>query len=67
MNSIDERVQRKLRPFTSESYEKKVILTVSDNNISALNKSIEKKIRQNEAERNASLEVASKYIVGGKN
>jgi hypothetical protein len=68
MDSIESKIKSKLKCFaTTNSEEEVTIITVSDSHINALNRCVEKKIRQNEVERNASMEVAAKYVVGGRN
>lgn len=66
MSSIDKRVRTFARKASSVKHSGKIAKVVTRDDIVALNKTIEPKIRQNEQERTASMHAASRCIVGGK-
>lgn len=66
MNAIGIRVAGLSRPASSVNHKKRIVRVITRADVVSANRSIEPKIRQNENERTASMEVAAKCIVGGK-
>lgn len=66
MMTIEQKINQKIKPLSTVEHEDTLVKTVKSSSIIALNNSIEKIIRQNEEERRASMEAASKCVVGGK-
>lgn len=66
MSKIAEQMKSKTKPISSVERSHAVVKAVSRSSVLELNKSIDVKIRQNEQERNASMNAAAKCVVGGK-
>lgn len=66
MSKITEQMKSKNKPISSVQRSHVVVKSVSRSSVVELNKSIDIKIRQNEQERNASMNAAAKCVVGGK-
>ena len=56
------RVKLKYRPVAARKSQE-IIYEVSSDHVNAVNRSIGRKIQRNETEKNASREVAARYIV----
>lgn len=66
MSTLDLNVRSFSRKASSVKHNKKIVRTITYDDIVKLNKTIEPKIRQNERERSASMHAAARCIVGGK-
>jgi hypothetical protein len=65
MSIVEDRIKEVMRPIVKSAGKRKVVLTVSNKDISELNKSIEQKIQENRRERNRTEEMAAgKFILG---
>lgn len=59
------KVKLNYRPIAERQSNKKAY-EVSSDHVNAVNKSISRKVQRNEAEKNASRDVAARYVVRGK-
>ena len=66
MSTLDLKVRSFSKKASSVKHNKKIVRTVTRDDIVKLNNTIEPKIRQNERERSASMHAAARCIVGGK-
>lgn len=66
MYNIEQEVMRFARKVSSAEHNIEIAYVVTGSELMELNRLIEPKIRQNEIERNASMDAASRYVVGNK-
>lgn len=66
MSTLDLNVRSFSRKASSVKHNKKIVRTITYDDIVKLNKTIESKIHQNKRERLASMHAAAHCVVGGK-